>query len=68
MNFFSEFFRKSVKWYKKFYLIDLAVFNAYVLFKMRNLLSPSFSDFKLQQIKSIIEKHDLKRKIIIRST
>jgi len=55
---FSEFFRKSVKWCKKFHLIDFAVFNAYVLFKIRNLLNPSFSDFKLQLIESIIEKHE----------
>jgi len=27
--------------------MDLVVFNAYVLFKMRNLLNLSFSDFKL---------------------
>jgi len=46
---FSEFLQKSVKWYKKiaFYLIDLAVFNAYVLFKIKNFLN-LFSDFKLQ--------------------
>jgi len=46
-------------------LIDFAVFNAYVLFKIRNFLNPSFSDFKLQLIKSIIEKHDSKHKFII---
>jgi len=64
MSFF-EFFQKSVKWYKKiaFHLIDLAVFNAYVLFKMRNLLNPLFSDFKyynsLRVFNEIfIEKHD----------
>jgi len=38
---------------KVFYLIDLA----HVLFKMKNVLNPSFSDFKLQLIESIIEKH-----------
>jgi len=46
-------------------LIDFVVFNAYVLFKVRNFLNPSFSDFKLQLIKSIIEKHDSKFKFII---
>jgi len=42
-------------------LIDLAVFNAYVLFKIRNFLNSSFSDFKLQ----LIEKYDLKCKSVI---
>jgi len=48
MNFF-KFLRKSVVIQKNsfFHLIDFAVFNVYVLFKMRNLLNPSFSDFNL---------------------
>jgi len=44
-----------------FYLIDFA----HVLFKMKNFLNPLFSDFKLQVIESIIEKHGSKRKSII---
>jgi len=33
--------------------------------KMRNFLNPSFSDFKLQLVERIIEKHDSKYKFII---
>jgi len=59
-------FSENIKWYKKiFHLIDLAIQCLLLLFKMRNLLNPSFSDFKLQLIESIIEKYDSKCKSII---
>jgi len=46
-------------------LIDLAVFNIYILFKMRNLQMRihCFFYFKSQLIESIIEKQGSKHKV-----
>lgn len=60
---FSELARKTKKWYKKvaLHLIDLAIFNAYRLYKIRNPAHLSLSDFKLKLAEEILERFGLMR-------
>jgi len=62
---FSECQRKTLKWYKKlfFHLLDLAIYNAYVLYRMRNPVNIQFCDFKVLIIKEIINTCCTKRPI-----
>jgi hypothetical protein len=56
---FSECVRQSVKWYKKlfFHLLNMAVYNAFVIYKMQNNISLHLSDFRLQIIREILTKY-----------
>lgn len=61
---FSLTARKSIKWYKKFFmhLMDLAVLNAYTLFLMRTGAKPHLAKFRLELVRQIIENHATDRK------
>jgi len=54
--------RKSKKWYKKLFLhlLDLAIYNAYILFKNIHEADVTFLQFRLNLIRQIIEKHGLR--------
>ena len=60
---FSECLRKSIKWYKKvfFHLLDMAVYNAFVICKMHGDISFHLSDFRLEIIREILRKHGSQR-------
>ena len=64
---FSECIRKSVKWYKKlfFHLLDMAVYNAFVIYKMQNGISSHLSDFRLEIIRGILTKYGTQRSTAI---
>ena len=64
---FSECIRKSVKWYKKvfFHLLDMAVYNAFVVYKLQNDLSPHLSDFRLDLIREILTQFGSQRSTTI---
>ena len=52
--------RKSLKWYKKFFqhLLDVTVYNSFVLFKIKNASSKSsLLDFRKDLISNIITRH-----------
>jgi hypothetical protein len=60
--------RKSLKWYKKvfFHLIDLSLYNSYVMFQVKTGEKPSFSDFRLKIVTQIIEQYAKKPSTIPR--
>lgn len=62
---FSEYLRKTIKWYKKlfFHFLDLSVYNAYVLYKVRNPGNIQLLDFKMQVIRAIFETYGSQRPI-----
>ncbi|KAG5863717.1 hypothetical protein JTB14_034448 [Gonioctena quinquepunctata] len=62
----TETVRKCIKWYKKvfFHLLDLAVLNSHVVYKMKTGENIALLDFQRQLVKSIIDKH---RKVIPKS-
>ncbi len=64
---FSECVRKSVKWYKKicFHLLDMAVYNAFVIYKMQNNISSHLADFRLEIIREILTKYGPQRSTTI---
>lgn len=51
--------RKSMKWYKKyfFHLLDIAVWNAYCLYKHKTHKNISIAAFHLQLIRQILSKY-----------
>ena len=51
--------RKSTKWYKKyfFHLLDIAIYNAYILHKSANNKTGTFENFHLPLIKDILQKY-----------
>ncbi|EFN82711.1 PiggyBac transposable element-derived protein 4, partial [Harpegnathos saltator] len=51
--------RKSTKWYKKyfFHLLDLAIYNAYILYKEANEKIVTFEKFHLLLIKDILREY-----------
>lgn len=60
---FVECARKSLKWYKKlyFHLIDISLYNAYILYQAKTGKKPDFSDFRLNVAEQLIERyHTLK--------
>ena len=68
---FIECVRKTIKWYKKFFihLLDVSKLNAYLLFKMKYEKSIQFGDFRIELIRQLIEryaepKHTIARPII----
>jgi len=52
--------RNSEKWYKKLFLhlLDLAIYNAYILLKNIQEADVTFLQFRLNLIRQIIEHHD----------
>lgn len=54
-----ESIRKSVKWYKKyfFHLLDVSIWNAFCLFKMKKNEKYSMREFHLRLLKEIIKKY-----------
>lgn len=58
---FVDCARKSLKWYKKlfFHLMDLSLYNAYVLFQVVTGNKPGFSDFRLQVVMQIFENYHI---------
>ena len=64
---FSECLRKSMKWYKKvfFHLLDIAVYNAFVISKMCGNISLHLSDCRLEIIREILRKHGSQRPSIV---
>lgn len=56
---FVECARKSLKWYKKlfFHLIDISLYNAYILYQVKTGKKPQFSDFRLNVAEQLIEKY-----------
>ena len=55
--------RKITKWYKKyfFHLLDLAIYNAYILYKSANNKTGTFENFHLLLIKHILQKYPPRR-------
>lgn len=55
--------RKTIKWYKKlfFHLLDLAVYNAYILYKKSTPSKQKFSEFHLTLIREILRKYFQRR-------
>jgi hypothetical protein len=55
---FFECPRKSLKWYKKifFHLLELSLYNAYVLYKSKYNIKIQLLDFKLKIIREIFER------------
>lgn len=64
---FSECLRKSIKWYKKvfFHLLDIAVYNAFVISKMHGNISLDLSNFRLEIIREILIEHGSQRPRIV---
>lgn len=56
---FSECVRRSVKWYKKFFfhLMDLTIYNAYVLYKLKKNVNLHLAEYQLELIREIIGKY-----------
>jgi hypothetical protein len=54
---FSECVRKTTKWYKTFFfhLLDVTLFSALILYKLKTGKTMHLSDFRLEVIRSIIE-------------
>lgn len=57
-------FRKCVKWYKKFffYLLDISLYNSYVLYQSITGKKLKYNDFHLSVIKQILQKYPQNRK------
>ena len=51
--------RKTIKWYKKlfFHLLDLAIYNAYILYQKSTASKQKFSEFHLALIRDILRKY-----------
>jgi len=60
---FSESVRKSLKWYKKlfFHILDIALFNAYVLDKLKTRETIRLFEFQLKVIRALVEEFDVQR-------
>ena len=56
---FSNLTRRTMKWYKKlfFRLMDLAVYNAYILYKYLYQDNLQLSNFRLELIKEVCSKY-----------
>jgi len=58
--------RKTIKWYKKlfFHLLDLAIYNAYILYQKSTASKQKFSEFHLALIKDILKKYFQQRSMV----
>ena len=56
---FTETARKSLKWYKKlfFHLLDVTIYNCYVLYKLTKKESLQFSNFCLVLVKDLCARY-----------
>jgi hypothetical protein len=59
----TECMRKSLKWYRKFFLhlLDITLLNSHALFNVRTGQNKSIADFQLQLIREIIQKCHVSR-------
>lgn len=55
--------RKTIKWYKNlfFYLLDLTIYNAYILYQKSIASKQKFSEFHLALIRDILRKYSQRR-------
>ena len=60
---FSECIGKSIKWYKKIFihLLDMTVYNAFIIYKIQNNTSYQLFDFRLEIIREILTKYGAQR-------
>ena len=58
---FAECLRKSVKWYRKLFshMLDLSVFNSYLIYKMNTGKKIKFLDYRLQLIREIFQTYSV---------
>lgn len=51
--------RKTLKWYKKFFfhMLDLSIYNSYILYKITSKKNPTFAKFHLCLIREILLKY-----------
>jgi hypothetical protein len=51
--------RKIMKWYKKlfFYLLDLSIYNTYILYQNATGKKQKFNEFHLSLLKKILQKY-----------
>jgi hypothetical protein len=58
-----EYMRKSLKWYRKFFLhlLDITLLNSHAVFNVRTGQNISTADFQLQLIREIIQKYHVSR-------
>ena len=56
---FTKCIRRSEKWYKKFFfhLVDLTIYNAYVLYKLKKNINLRLAEYQLELIREIIGKY-----------
>ena len=50
-----------------FHLLDMAIYNAFITYKMQNDISPQLSDFRLDLIREILTKFGSQKPITIGS-
>ncbi|XP_033347678.1 piggyBac transposable element-derived protein 4-like [Bombus vosnesenskii] len=58
--------RKTIKWYKKlfFHLLDLAIYNAYILYQKSTASKQKFNEFHLALIRDILRKYFQRRSMV----
>lgn len=58
--------KKTIKWYKKpfFRLLDLAIYNAYILYKNSTGTKQKFNEFHLALVKDTLRKYPQSRSIV----
>lgn len=58
--------RKTLKWYKKFFfhLLDLAIYNAYIIYQNCTGKKETFNEFHLALIKDILQKYPQNRSAV----
>lgn len=63
-NSFVECARKSLKWYKKlyFHLMDIALLNAYIVYKELTGRSIKYQQFRLNVMRQLLEEHHTPRR------
>ncbi|CAF1017113.1 unnamed protein product [Rotaria sp. Silwood1] len=60
------YLRKSIKWYRKlfFYMLDLSVYNSYLLYKINTKKKRKFVDYRLQLIREILQTYSVPKPTI----
>lgn len=64
MDSFVGCTRKTLKWYKKlfFHFVDLAVHNAFIVYKVKNDSSLTYQKFRKDLVRQLVEEHHTPRK------
>lgn len=64
MDSFVGCTRKTLKWYKKlfFHFVDLAVHNAFIVYKVKNDSSLTYQKFRKNLVRQLVEEHHTPRK------